>query len=343
LQTVSRFNLRNPWLLLAGAIAIVLFIGLIALVIALQPMDRLAKDAEVEFTIAKGDGLKEVVDELDKEELIKSTEAFKLYALLSGKAHLFKPGHYKLNPSWNSVQIAKVLIDGPPEIAVVIFEGETVKDIDFRLSSAGIIEAGELDNYKWQKLAIKYPLLREAKSLEGFIFPDTYRFAPFSDIDIVVREFLNNFEKQAIPLFKDEFAANYQSLIIASLVEKEAPFFEDRKIITGIIYRRMTLGMKLQLDATTVYEKCGERFATCPSRTRRLSRRDLASKGVYNTYLNKGLPPTPIANPGLSAIKAALNPVKTRYIFYISHPRTRKTIFAATLDEHNRNRVKYLR
>ena len=73
MQTVSRFNLRNPWLLLAGAIAIVLFIGLIALVIALQPMDRLAKDAEVEFTIAKGDGLKEVVDELDKEELIKST------------------------------------------------------------------------------------------------------------------------------------------------------------------------------------------------------------------------------------------------------------------------------
>ena len=94
--------------------------------VALQPVDRLAKDAEVEFTIAKGDGLKEVGDNLNKEKLVKSTEAFKLYSLLSGKAHLFKPGHYKISPSWNSVQIAKVLIDGPPEIAVVIFEGETV-------------------------------------------------------------------------------------------------------------------------------------------------------------------------------------------------------------------------
>ena len=330
-------------MLLVVSIAIVLFIALVALVIALQPIDRLAKDAGVKFIIAKGDGLKEVVDNLDKEKLIKSTEAFKLYNLLSGKAHLFKPGHYTVSPAWNSVQISKLLIDGPPEISVIIFEGETVKDIDYRLSAAGVINAGELEKYDWQKLAIDYPFLREVGSLEGFVFGDTYRFAPFSDIDIVVREFLDNFKKQALPLFEGEFAANYQSLIIASLIEKEAPFFEDRKIIAGLIYQRMKLGMRLQLDAATVYEKCGERFATCPSQTRRLSRRDLASKGVYNTYLSKGLPPTPIANPGLSAIKAALNPVKTRYIFYISHPRTRKTIFAATLDEHNRNRVKYLR
>ena len=343
MQIVSRFNLKNPWFLLVGAIAIVLFIGLIALVVALQPVDRLAKDADVAFIIEKGDGLKEVVDKLSKDKLVKSTEAFKIYNLLSGKAHLFKPGHYKISPSWNSVQISKLLIDGPPEISVVIFEGETVRDIDFRLSSSGIINAGELEKYDWSKLAVDYPFLREVGSLEGFIFPDTYRFAPFSDIDIVVREFLDNFKKQVLPLFEDELTANYESLIIASLIEKEAPFFEDRKIIAGLIYRRMRIGMRLQLDATTVYEKCGERFSTCPATTRRLSRRDLASKGEYNTYLSKGLPPTPIANPGLSAIKSALNPVRTRYIFYISHPRTRKTIFAATLDEHNRNRVKYLR
>ncbi|MFH1759321.1 MAG: endolytic transglycosylase MltG [Patescibacteria group bacterium] len=332
---------KPPVFLIAG-LAVVFLVISVELTVALQPVDRDAINNTPQFTIERGDGLREIADNLHNNQLIRASKAFKIYSLLSASAHRFKPGIYEISSSWNAAQIAQVLVAGPAETEAFITEGSTVKDIDAKLGELGIIKNGELNNFNWRHLEEDYPFLQKADSLEGFLLPDTYRFAQFSPIKIVVREMLGNFIKQAWPLIEnsDDY---YNKIIVASLIEKEAPFSGDRRIISGIIYKRMRLGMPLQIDATVAYAKCDERFLTCSAADRRLSKSDLAIDNNFNTYLNKGLPPAPIANFGIDALKAAIAPQNTSYLYYISDPRSKKTIFAATLEEHNNNRIKYLR
>lgn len=309
---------------------------------ALQPVNRGATDVEIKFVIERGDSVREITKLLDNKGLIKAQGAFKLYSFLTATIHRFKPGFYKLSPSWNAAQIIRLFVAGTSDIKVVIKEGATVRDIDVILSEAGIIKAGELENFKWRYLRREYSFLNKVESLEGFLFPDTYQFSQFSPIEIVVKEFLNNFSEQGWPLLSKEGDSFYRYLKVASLLEKEAPFSNDRRIISNVIYKRIKLGMPIQIDASIAYAKCEKKFITCDAKTRRLSKKDFALDNLFNTYLNKDLPPTPIANPGLDAIRAALNPMRASYLYYISDPRTKKTIFANTLDEHNENRVKYL-
>jgi len=330
------------WWVSAAIVAAVVVFLLIRFVAALQPVNREAVDVKVEFIIEKGEGLREITAALDRRKLIKSPTAFKIYSFLRGAAHILKPGFYRISPAWSTAQIVRTFVYGPPDTLIVVAEGETLKDVDYKLSQEGIIRTGELVSFDWQILEKDYPFLENIKTLEGFIFPDTYKFSQFSPVEVVARKFLDNFQKNAWPLLSREFANHYASLIVASLIEKEAPFHNDRRVIAGVIYRRLKLKMPLQIDAATAYDKCGQKFFTCDSRTRRLSRDDLLVKGSFNTYLNKGLPPTPIANPGRSAIEAAVSPQSTNYLYYLSNPQTRRTIFSATLDEHNLNRVKYL-
>src|SRR3989344_4938185 len=109
-----------------------------------------------------------------------------------------------------------------------------------------------------------------------------------------------------------------QVLAIASLLEKEAPEFRDRQIIAGIIYKRLELGIALHIDATITYAKCGGLFLTCEDP--KVYRKDLNFNSKHNTYIYNGLPPGPIGNPGLEAIRAALNPIKSEYLYYLSDP-----------------------
>ena len=132
----------------------------------------------------------------------------------------------------------------------------------------------------------------------------------------------------------------YQILTAASLLEKEAPSFKDRRLISGILYKRLKAGIGLQVDATLTYAKCGGAFLTCDDP--KVYRGDTSYSSSYNTYLYKGLPPGPISNPGLEAIRAALEPLESGYWYYLSDPKTKKTIFSRTLEEHNENRAKYL-
>lgn len=320
-----------------------LLLLLIFFIVALQPPNRRAVDQMVSITIFRGASLSQIVSDLKSSNLIKAKSAFSLYSILSGQFNSFKPGQYSLSPSWNAAQIARMLAAGPPDIVVRVAEGETLLDIDDNLAQASIIRSGELASFDISNLKNEYDFLKTAGSLEGFLFPDTYHFSQFMPPTVVVKELLNNFQKNNWPLLKKE-TDFYQALIISSLIEKEAPDFpEDRALISGVIYRRLKLGMPLQLDATIAYNKCGQRFFTCKSDVRRLSKNDLGVDSEFNSYLNKDIPPTPIANPGFESVRAAVNPKASSYLYYISDPRTKRTIFAATLDEHNTNRVKYLR
>jgi UPF0755 protein len=310
-------------------------------VYSLQPVSE-APGQSVEIAIGKGVGAAEVFADLERRGIIRSARAIQWYAVVSGSAHLLKPGFYRISSAEGGVAIIEKLVAGPRDIVIPIIEGSTLKDVDAQLSDIGIVPAGSIANLKPVDFAAEFPFLGGMKSLEGFLLPDTYHFALHSDPKIVAARMLENFRaKAAAELGGRTGAALLRALTIASLVEKEVPEQgDDRVLVAGIIERRLAIGMGLQIDATVLYAKCGARLISCPNR--RLSRDDFQNPSPYNTYVHRGLPPTPIANPGLSAIRAALNPKKSDYLFYLSDPKTRRTIFSRDFDEHNDNRARYL-
>ncbi|MBI3046306.1 MAG: endolytic transglycosylase MltG [Candidatus Harrisonbacteria bacterium] len=284
--------------------------------------------------ILPGTGFKEIAGLLENQKIIRSRNTFLIYGILSGSAHQLKPGNYLLSAGSSTPAIVLSLTRGPEIDREITFpEGVTLKDIDTMLAREKILPAGALINLNKSR----------DKGLEGFLFPDTYRFFINSNTEQAVRKFLDNFEKKAVPLLGKCLVSSgkcQELLTIASLLEKEAPEFRDRQIIAGIIYKRLEAGIALHIDATITYAKCGGAFLTCDDP--KVYRKDLDFQSRYNTYLYNGLPPGPIGNPGLEAIKAALNPIKSEYLYYLSDPKTKKTIFSQTLEEHIENRAKYL-
>ncbi|OGY62790.1 MAG: hypothetical protein A2745_00760 [Candidatus Harrisonbacteria bacterium RIFCSPHIGHO2_01_FULL_44_13] len=279
-----------------------------------------------EFRVVKGEGLAEIAAGLEADYLIRSPAAFKIYAFVSGSARHLKPGDYFLSPSWSVPKIVKKLVAGIPEdVIITVIEGETVADINVKLGILGILREEE----------------ELAQKLEGYLFPDTYRFFLDSSLEEIEKKFSENFNKKALSTLETKTSyqlpvTDYQILIMASLIEKEIPFSDDRFLVSGILWKRLKSGMALQVDASICYAKL-RTSSGC-----RLSKSDFDIDSVYNTYKYAGLPPTPIGNPGLDAIYAALHPRPSEYWYYLSDPKTKKTIFSETLDEHNDNRAKYL-
>ncbi len=303
----------------------------------------IGSDIKFELKIEKGQGLKEVSAALSQARIIRSITVFKLYAIFTGKARHLKSGIYQLNGRLSVPEIINFLIDdASQEISVTIIEGSTLKGIDRALSSANIIPKNSLVNFDFKNsgLAKIYPYLEGIDNLEGFLYPDTYRFKIDSSVEEAAKKFFDNFLNKAWPLIsqKDNW---YQILILASILEKEVPVFNDRQLVAGILNKRMKVGMPIQADATVLYAKCQGDFYSCSQY--KLSTGDLKLDSPYNTYLNLGLPPTPIANPGQTAIQAALSPKTSDYWFYLSDSQTKETIFSKTLEEQNKNRQKYLK
>lgn len=293
------------------------------------------------FTVSQGEPLRSMSERLANEGLIRSAKSFRVYAVFAGLAHAIKPGTYEVAPSESAAKIIEKFAVGPKDIEVVIHEGATLKDIDRTLAKRGVLPTGAIEALRVADFRAKYPFLQNVKSLEGFLFPDTYRFAPGSSAQTVAEKMLDEFSAKAYSEFVAAGSDWYAALIIASLIEKEAPDVqEDRAIVSGIIARRLNIGMGLQIDATVLYAKCGKALLTCENL--RLTRDDYSVASPYNTYLHAGLPPTPIASPGIDAIRAALNPQKTDYLFYLSDPKTKRTIFSRDFEEHNEQRARYL-
>lgn len=177
--------------------------------------------------------------------------------------------------------------------------------------------------------------LEKTKNLEGYIFPNTYDFFGNESQDDLISIAQNEFTDQTKDIFsslKDSERKNV--VILASILEKEANTKEDMEIISGILYRRLKIGMALQVDATLFYER--------GKTSEELSLGDLKKDSKYNTYTNTGLPPTPISNPGMAAIDAALNPKSSPYLFYLTG-NDGKMYYARTHEEHVRNKGLYLR
>jgi UPF0755 protein len=192
----------------------------------------------------------------------------------------------------------------------------------------------------------KYPFLKQASAisgLEGYLFPDTYYMFKNARSEDITDVFLQNFDKKITQEIRDDITRSKKNLhdiiIMASLIEREVISDEDRKMVSGILWNRLRIGIPLQVDATISYVKKQYNIASAPSG--RISHTDLLLQSPYNTYLHRGLPAGPIGNPGLSAIMAAIHPTPSIYLYYLSTPDGR-TIFSRTLEEHNKAKHKYL-
>jgi len=276
--------------------------------------------------IEKGTGLAEISGKLKKGELVRSKYAFALYARAFNKSKKIKYGKYLFNEPVSVFALVGRLAKGEfgfKPIKVTITEGLTAKDIAELFLAVkppfGGLTAKIFENFD------KEEFLEKTKNLEGYLFPDTYLFLPGAETDDVIRTMTDNFKKKAGDATKD-------IVIMASLIEKEVPDSGDRKIVSGILWKRLKLGMALQVDAVFPYIT-GKREVLLD---------DLKIDSPYNTYLHKGLPPGPISNPGLDAIEAARNPKESPYLYYLSG-QDGKTHFSKTYEEHLRNKEKYLR
>jgi UPF0755 protein len=305
---------------------------------SLDPVDGTAGSTTtppIVFQVNAGDGFREVAQNLYVAHLIRSSLAFDFFSLVDGRVFTLKPGWYKLSPSMDTPQIIVALSGGSAgEVTVTIPEGSNIYDIDRILSNALVIHPGALI------------AAARAQNLEGYLFPDTYQFYTNDNVADAVKEMTDDFDAKAAPLLVGSStdatpAEEEQTLIIASIIQKEVPDQNDEELVAGIILKRLADGMPLDIDATVCYAKLIE-SSTSTAQACSLSALDFRINSPYNTYLNKGLPPGSIGNPGTSAVTAALHPKSSPYLYYLSDPATGKTIFARTLDEQNQNRVKYL-
>lgn len=294
----------------------------------------------VRFTIAKGEGFREIGGKLSQANLVRSLSVFKLYALLAGRAQKFQPGVYELSPAMSVPDIVTALTTGSQgDVLVTIPEGSSLKDIDAILSEVGVIRKGTLAALRPETFVLEFPALASLTSLEGLLFPDTYYFSVDVTAESVARRMLENFMRKGRPLIEEEDDW-YEALILASLLEREVITFADRQVVAGVLLKRIRLGIPLQVDATVSYAKCAGNYRECESV--QITRSDLQFPSPYNTYMRQGFPPTPIANPGVSTLRAAAEPVESPYLYYLSAAGTQETVFSKTLDEHNANRIKYL-
>jgi UPF0755 protein len=304
---------------------LVLFLAIFLFFLSLLPVGKgKLKDIEIK----EGASLLLIAEKLKSEGLIRSKFSFILLALLTGKGKKLKAGFYELSSSFPSWKILGILAEGKvKKIKVTIPEGFNIRQIGERLEQAGIISAK-----KFVSLATNAPLtLRvivsaHSGNLEGFLFPDTYFFSKGESPENIVKAMLWNFRKKVLEKIEGSSELPfYDALKLASLVEWEAKHNEERRLIAGVLLNRLKKGMRLECDATVQY--------VLPQHKRRITYKDLEIDSPYNTYKVKGLPPTPICNPGLPSIEAALNPEDTPFLFYVARP-DGYHIFSLTAEEH---------
>ncbi|MCL5733498.1 MAG: endolytic transglycosylase MltG [Patescibacteria group bacterium] len=299
--------------------------------------------SKINFQIDNGARFNSIVADLKSGGLIRSALVFKILSVLEGRAASFKPGYYELSQNMSSWDILDILTKGnQEEVSVVIPEGSDLAEIDAILSGAQVLRKGALINYQNSITnSTSEPACAGGQSLEGCLFPDTYNFFIGSNVQTVIKKIIDNFNQKALPVLKQNDNNIKENLIIASLVEKEAADSSSRAIIAGIIKKRIANHMPLQIDATICYIK--EQILKVPYQDcSPITSSDLKINSPYNTYLNLGLPPGPISNPGLSSIEAAIHSQASPYWYYLSDPKTGKIIFAENYTEQQQNEAEYL-
>jgi len=293
-----------------------------------RPLDP-ARQGLLLVRVHPGKGVRQISGELGAQGLLRYPLAFQLQARLRGGARGLRAGHYEFSPSMTPRAIYRALIEGRvAQRTVTIPEGYSLREIAEAAERAGL---GPREAFL--EIARDPAVVARAEagggSLEGYLFPDTYRFplgTPPRDILLAMAQNLN---RKLGPGHRERVErlglSLHQVLTLASIVEKETPLASERPLVAAVFWNRLKKKMPLQSDPTVLY--------ALPRLDRPLLRRDLGYGSPYNTYVRRGLPPGPIASPGLASIEAALHPADVDYLYFVA-TRTGGHAFSRTYQEH---------
>ncbi|MFA6603787.1 MAG: endolytic transglycosylase MltG [Patescibacteria group bacterium] len=314
--------------------------------------------ADASFSVAAGENVDRIVARLSDRGFIRSRALFKLALRQSGLEAKLQPGNYDLAGVSTQFELIKRLTSGgvsADEFVLLIKEGWDLRDIQKRLEELGyagakeffratgepLAEPGRSDKRPAPDLTEEFPMLASkptGTSLEGYLFPDTYRLFKTATPEEIVQELVANLERRlrAAGLL-DRIVADKklnEILTLASIVEQEVRSPEDRRLVADLFERRLERGMALQADSTVNYVT-GKSAAAA-------SAADLQADSPFNTYQYPGLPPGPICNPGLSAVSAVLDPEPNQYWYFLTDD-AGAVHYAKTFEEHVQNKARYLR
>ncbi|MBI2022401.1 endolytic transglycosylase MltG [Candidatus Daviesbacteria bacterium] len=314
-------------LLLVGLIIFLIYAGMSYWNFLNSPLN---KNGQLKaFVVQKGEGVSSIGDRLERGGFIRSSLAFQVSYQFSQQKRI-EAGDFKLSPDMSVKEILENFSRGSVDKWTTLIEGWRVEEMAKKLN---------------QELGIKNDeFLSEAKQYEGYLFPDTYLFNPKAKISDIVSTLRNNFDSKFSDELKNKIKqkglSEEEGVVLASIVEREARSDKVRTEVASVLLKRFKLGMKLDADATVQYAK--DSIALKNGRLDKfwqpISRADYSGVvSPYNTYLNNGLPPTPISNPSLSSLKAVANAdPSTPYLFYY-HDSKGNSYYAKTIEEHNRN------
>ncbi len=302
------------------------------------PLNIMSHESVI-YLVQKGSGNSEIAKDLKDLGIIRSSYFFKIYTVASFNHTELKAGKYTVSSNMSIYQIAKKMAKGDIiKDRFVIYEGWTSDNIGEYLESRSVCSKEEFLMEIEKDFSGEYYFLSDKPdglNLEGYLFPDTYEISQQQTCHDIVEAMLANFGKKLTIEMQEEIDSQGKTIFdivtIASLLEKEVKTLEDKKVVAGILWKRLETGMPLQLDSTVNY--------ITGKNDPGVSIKDTKIDSPYNTYKYQGLPKGPISNPGLDSLIAALYPTKSSYWYYLSNG---KTIFSKTLDEHNIAKAKYL-
>ncbi len=280
------------------------------------------------IVVQKGETLEQIAKKLAEAGLIRNDLAFRIYLRLEGKQPTVQAGTFKIKSGLSVEEVLQILAVGRVDKWITFPEGLRLEEVAAQLEKEFAIK--------------KEDFLKEAK--EGYMFPDTYLLPIDADAKKIASILEENFDKRFDQTLRNKLKplglSLKQAVILAAIVEREAKSGSERPIIAGILLKRWREGAKLEADATVQYS-LGYQEQEKTWWKKNLTEQDLATDSPYNTRKFAGLPPVPICNPGLEALKAISEPKATDYYYYL-HDKDGQVHFAKTLDEHNANVSKYL-
>ncbi|AHH08676.1 endolytic transglycosylase MltG [Borrelia anserina] len=298
----------------------------------------LKSDLVYEFEVQKGWGVKKIAWELKKKGLIRSDKLLIAISYLFGSDKNFRDGKYLINGNCSTFDVYKEFLKGRPilPINITIPEGYTGRRIALKLHELGIISdvhsfINLINDVEFiSKLGLSY------NSLEGFLFPDTYKFYKDMDMREIIQIFVGNFFSKlgSIGIERKAYSSEelYNKVIVASIVEREYRVKSEAPIMASVFYNRIKSDMALQSCATIEYIITEELRKPHPER---IYFADLEINSVYNTYINKGYPPSPISNAGIVSLKAAFFPDNTNYLFFVvKDPKIGTHKFSSDYSDH---------
>jgi len=300
------------------------------------PADK--NGTEVTFVVTKGEGTRTISTNLVKKKIITQDFVFLVYLRLSGLSSNIQAGDYTLSPAMAPLNIADILTKGKvTSKKITIPEGWTIDDIGTYLEEENIVKKADFVTATKQKYTNDFLVDKPAgQDLEGYLFPDTYQISATSTAVEIVGLMLDNFGDKLSPDLRAAISGSgmdiYETITLASIVEREVAKPEDRKVVAGIFENRLNSGISLESCATIQY--------ILKSDKPRFSYEETRVESPYNTYIYPGLPLGPIGNPGIDSIRAVLFPESTSYLYFFSADET--TYYSKTLDEHETKIYKYL-